>query len=333
MTSLANVDGFALLATTGTTWALARHARTGQLTHATALGLWCATAAAVRPMSAAYAVAAAGLALAVHVRRRGLRTAGPVLARVAVPSVVLTGWFYALNVHRYGDPTGSAGIFEEHGAAEGPGFLHQLFSGASLVQPLDHLLTDVYGRDPWWDDTGPDKWAVALGSVALVVAAVVLAARSGRRSPSEVSRTDPPGGSRLCLTSWAAVTVLAAVPVALVVQHTAAGGAGHPRYLLPMLPILAAATALVTTSIHRIAGAAAVVVMAGFLLLRVRAAGHLRVGPGPKLFGPELNQPLLGQPYRMASLGVITAGLALLLVGVLWAAGASSSDGDVAQRR
>ncbi|MEZ5178295.1 MAG: hypothetical protein R2746_08420 [Acidimicrobiales bacterium] len=146
VTSLANVGGFALLATTGATWALARYACTRTLPHATALGLWCAAAAAVRPMSAAYAVAAAGLGVLVHLRWRGWRTAGPVVLRVALPMVVLTGWFYALNTYRYGDPTGSAGLFDKYGTANGPGFFHQLFSGSSLVQPLDYLLTDVYGR-------------------------------------------------------------------------------------------------------------------------------------------------------------------------------------------
>ena len=43
-------------------------------------------------MSAAYAVAAAGLGVLVHLRWRGWRTAGPVVLRVALPMVVLTGW-------------------------------------------------------------------------------------------------------------------------------------------------------------------------------------------------------------------------------------------------
>lgn len=323
ITSLANVGGFALLATTGATWALARYARTRSLRHATELGLWCAAAAAVRPMSAAYALAAAGLAVVVHLRGRGWRTVGPVLGRVALPMVVLTGWFYALNTYRYGDPTGSAGLFDKYDTAEGPGFFHQLFSGSSLVQPLDYLLTDVYGRDPWWTDTGPDKWAVTLGALAVVAAALVVVARSGR---AEVDgdgghASGQTGDPRLCRTSWAVVVVLAAVPVVLITQHTAGGGAGHPRYLLPMLPVLAAATALVATRIHRMLGVAAVVAMVGFELQRVRAAGHLRVGPGPKLFGPELNTPMLGQPYRAGALLLVLAGAVLLVASTLQAAG------------
>ena len=113
VSSVANIDGPALVATTGVTWMTARFARTHALRDATVLGLWCAGAAAVRPMSLAFAAVAGGMALFLGLRARGMSALVPLVTRLAAPTVLLTGWFYAWNWHRFGDVTGSYALFDD----------------------------------------------------------------------------------------------------------------------------------------------------------------------------------------------------------------------------
>lgn len=315
VTSLANVDGPAFLATTGVTWALARFARTASRSHALHLGLWCAAAAAVRPMSLAFAGAAGVLALVVVIRSHGLRSFVGFAVRMGVPTVVLTGWFYGLNVARYGDPTGSQALFDKYGTQGGPSLLDALWSPEPFVQTFAYLVTDVYGRSPWWDSTGVEKWSITVVAAALVGASIWLALRSRRATRSAAPKTGPVGPARgLCAPSWIVVAVLGLVPMLLTAQHISGGGAGHARYLLAVLPIVASAAALVTSRFNRWLSLVAVVGFALALLLRLRGAGHLHLGG--KFFGPALNTPLLGAPFRVAALAV-TVGGALALVGAV----------------
>jgi hypothetical protein len=299
VSSLANVDGLAFCATTGVTWAVARLARTRTTHHALVLGAWCAGAAAVRPMALVFAAAAGALGLLACVLKHGWRSSLPFGLRIGGPTLVVTGWFYVLNLIRYGDATGSKGVFERYGYESPTTIWDHLRSGGPFVQTLDYLVTDVYGRDPWWDDTGWDKWLVTVIAVGLVAAAIALA----RRSPI------------VSLRSWAVVAVLGAVPMFLIAQHMSGGGAGHARYLLPVLPIVAAALALVSSRIHPLLS---VGVVAGFLALqasRIQAIGHLRYAE-PALFGGDLDSPIVGQTFRHLSVAASIGG-ALLLVAAL----------------
>lgn len=323
VSSLANLDGPALGATTGVTWALARHTRRPSAATALHLGLWCAAAAAVRPMSLALAAVAGLIGLVAHARDRGWRALPGAALRIGGPTAVLTGWFYALNVHRYGDPTGSSALFEKYGTLGGPSFWSLLTGPEPFVQTLDYLVTDVYGRDPWWDATGPDKWAVTVAVVASIVAAIVLAARSGRTAKEDEPVEDAPDGTVRtggaaqppAVRSWIAVSVVGMVPMVLIAQHMSGGGAGHARYLMPVLPIAASAVAFVTSRIHRWLSVGLVVVILGVEMSRVRVAGHLAYG-GDRLFGPILNSPLLGAGVRAVSVAVAVVG-AVLVVSVL----------------
>lgn len=186
------------------------------------------------------------------------------------------------------------------------------------MQTLDYLVTDIYGRDPWWLATGPDKWAVTIVSVGMVLAAVGLAVRGrGGRGRGGAEGSPHLGGHReLSVPAWVAVAVLGVVPMLLTAQHMSGGGAGHPRYLMPVLPIVAAAAALVLTRIHRWLGVVAVLVSVLVQVSRVRAAGQIHLSDTP-LFGPVLNTPLLGQPARVSSLALAGMGAALLLVGLV----------------
>ncbi len=311
VSALAALDGPALMATTAVTWALARLARTRTASHAAHLGLWCAVAAAVRPMALAYAAAAGLIGLVLCLRAHGWRSTLPYGARIGAPALVLTGWFYVLNVRRYGDPTGSDVLFEKFGMEPGPGFWEALWSPASVVQPLHYVITQVYGASPWWDRVGLAKWTVTIVSLGLVLVAVALAFRS-RRTPPRAG-----GGPTLHPAAWVAVTILLPVPVALLVQHMSGGGGGHARYLLPMLPTIAAAAALVASRVHRLAAVGVVLVFVLAQLTRFRAAGIVRGQDG---VDPVLTGPLGGELYRTASVVVAFGGAALLVAGLVWAA-------------
>jgi hypothetical protein len=262
-------------------------------------------------MSLAYAAVAGLIGLAVCARARGLRTVVPDALRIGLPTLALVGWFYALNVHRYGDATGSAALFEKYGTPDGPSLFSALTSAGSLVQPLHYLLTQVYGATVWWDRTGAAKWTVTAVAVGAVAGAVALAwsARSRARTA-----TDQPGALRhLDPLQWLAMAVLLPTPVVLLAQHMSGGGAGHARYLMPMLPIIAAAVALLVTRLHPLLAVLPVAAFAVAQLTRLGTAGDLHVDPD-NWFGVELGTPLGGTLYRSAAVAVTLAGAVLLVV-------------------
>jgi hypothetical protein len=307
LTSVANLDGPALAATTGVTWMTARFARTPALRDATLLGLWCAAAAAVRPMSLVFAAVAGAMALLLGVRARGTSAVVPLVVRLAGPTVLLTGWFYALNWHRYGDLTGSEALFDKFGLGSGRSLFDLLTSADVSVEPFAYLVTEVYGRSPWWEYSGARHYLIAAVAVGVLIAAVVLAARSSR---SPRPRRD---GGHPSLAAWICSAVLALVPIVLTAQHAAGGGAAHARYLLPILPIVAAATALVTTRINRWFAVVVVGVFAIAQVTRIRAAGNVH---DAALTPPPLRDPVVGQPYLALA---VAAGIvaAVVLLGSL----------------
>jgi hypothetical protein len=307
LTSVANLDGPALAATTGVTWMTARFARTRALRDAALLGLWCAAAAAVRPMSLVLAAVAGAMALLLGVRARGTSAVVPLVVRLAGPTVLLTGWFYALNWHRYGDLTGSEALFDKFGLGSGRSLIDLLTSADVSVEPFAYLVTEVYGRSPWWEYSGARHYLIAAVAVGVLIAAVVLAARSSR------SPRPRRGGGHPSLAAWICSAVLALVPIVLTAQHAAGGGAAHARYLLPILPIVAAATALVTTRINRWFAVVVVGVFAIAQVTRIRAAGNVH---DAALTPPPLRDPVVGQPYLALA---VAAGIvaAVVLLGSL----------------
>jgi hypothetical protein len=308
LSSVANLDGPALAATTGVTWMTARFARTRALRDATLLGLWCAGAAAVRPMSLAFAAVAGAMGLLLGVRARGPSALVPLVIRLAGPAVLLTGWFYALNWHRYGDVTGSDALFDKFGLGGGRSLFELLTSPDVSVEPFAYLVTEVYGRRPWWEYRGPRHYLIAAVAVGVVIAAIVLAARSSR---STRPRHD---GAGLSLAAWICCAVLALVPIVLTAQHAAGGGAAHARYLLPILPIAAAATALVATRINRWLAVAMVAVCAIAQVTRIRAAGNIH---DAALTLPQLRDPLIGQPFLGLSVAVAILGAVVLVASLV----------------
>lgn len=317
VSSYAAIDGPALAATTGVSWRLARFARTRTPSDAAWLGVWCAIAAGVRPMSLVFAGVAGALAMGLWIRTAGWRRIVGIGARLGGPTVVLVGWFYALNVRRYGDFTGTAALVEAHEREPGPAVIETLLGPEALVQPLYYLVAEVYGARLGFI-SGFRPVLVTVIAVAALLGAIHLA----HRHPSADGGRRPSGPVP---AAWWCIVVLTVVPVVLLAQHVANGGAGHPRYLLAVIPLLSAAAGLVVSRWSRWLGVALV---AGFVvakLSRVRTAGRLHL-PAPELYGPLFQDPIVGQPYGALSLFVAAAG-AVCLLGALASVAGMRGDG------
>ncbi|MFN8016781.1 MAG: glycosyltransferase family 39 protein [Acidimicrobiales bacterium] len=315
--ALGSTDGFAVMASTGVLAALARvcGAGSGALAErgrgeVRALGLWCAAAAAVRPMALVFAVAAGAIGLGVALVRR---RCSPwwALGWLVVPSVVTSGWWYALNVHRYGDPTASDTLFERFGRSPN-GSLASTLALRGMWESLLRTLTTRRLEAPLPDD--PRSW-YQLALLVLVFGAVgtiVLLVRTRRH-----------------VGAWAACAALSAIPVLLTAQHRAGGGAPHPRYLLPMVPFAAAMVAFaVVRLLTRWTGLALVLGAATATFLQTRASARwLGANPtGP--VGSQLTSPI--GPVALRGLGALAAagGLVLLVAAIAAAPSAVGEGAD-----
>lgn len=295
----ANVDGVALAGTTAVSWALARFVRRRDDSAALVLGAAAAAAASARPMAMAFACAAAAVALALGLRARGTGAARSLLVRIGGPPLVVAGWFYALNQHRYGDLTGSNAVYDSVGGQQSASIWPVLFSTDSFVEPFDYLVTQVYGRDPWWVSTGIREHAVSAAGVAVVVAAVALAPRALR-------------------SAWLASVALCVVPVVLISLHIASGGAGHPRYLLAVMPVVCTATAFVLDRVHRWLPWAVTAAALVHVLVRAPALLDVRVRSN-EIFAPPLRAPTIGWSSLGPAAAVLAAaGVVTSLVSMAW---------------
>jgi hypothetical protein len=317
--ALGFTDGLSLLATTGVTLALARLAGAGAapvdpLRAARTLGIWCAAAAAARPMALALALVAGAIGLGVTWWRREAPL-GRAAAWIGGPTVVLAGWWYVLNVVRYGDPTGSDALFEKFGR-QPTGTLWDSLTLRGAWESAYRTITTRRLEAPL--PTDPRSWYQATLVVGLVgiVGAVVLVARSALAHRGSGGR--PTGGDgALPGVAWLSCAALSVVPIVLTAQHRAGGGAPHPRYLLPMLPIVAAAVALAAVRLGtRWTGLALVGGLSAITWLQTsRASDWLAANPvGPE--GSELVTSYGTQLTRGAGAVVAAAGLALLVAAV-----------------
>ncbi len=317
--SVGFTDGFALLATTGVLTWLARACGAGPVgwgdrRSVQVLGIWMAVAAAARPMALVLAIAAGIVALAVAWWRRSTPVVWT-LAWLALPAAVTSGWFYVLNTIRYGDPTGSSALLDKMGRSPAGSLWSSLTTRGAWESAFRTIITRRL-EAPLPGD--PYRWyEIALVVVLLGVgAAAVLVVRSAVRNRGTTGTTDLPG------VAWAAVAVVSLVPVLLVAQHRAGGGAPHPRYLLPMLPVVAAAVALSAVRLTTRWGALVLVVaLAAVDLRQTRAsAAWLAANPtGPP--GSELVTAYGSELLRAGTLAAAALGLVLLVAAVAWSPG------------
>lgn len=310
VSSVASVDGQALAATTAITWALVRVLRRGNPVDATLLGVACAVGAAVRPMSLAFALAAGVLAVPSLTRRWPPRILIGLLARLAVPTIVLVGWFYILNMVRYGDLTGSNALFDKFSmTSRSTSWWGVLGSERSVIKPLGFMLYDGYGPALFFTTVRGRLTAYASLTVLAVAISINHTRFSTHRGPDLDAGAGPAVGGVLVL--------LSSVPVLLLTTHAAAGGGPHPRYLLPVLPVLCWASAVVVARICRLLPALVVSVYAGFFLYRLFEFGRVRLDQVGRPTGHPLAVSPVGQPFTGLAVAITVIGAVLTTVWLL----------------
>jgi 4-amino-4-deoxy-L-arabinose transferase-like glycosyltransferase len=164
--------------------------------------------------------------------RRWVPGLGAASAIAAAP-VVTAGWFYLRNRDLYGSLTGDrhnlallGRVVEEHSIVDvltSGRFHHDLWTGLfGSVHP--HLALGIRGL-------------VVLALATFAVAGLVVRRRRHRRGVREAGDRAALAGS--ALAPWALLGAYALVVMIGVADHVAQGGAAHPRYLLPLVPLVA----------------------------------------------------------------------------------------------
>lgn len=300
--SISGLDGPALAATTAVTWAAVRFLRNPQMGHASMVGLGLAAATSIRPMAMAYGLFTAGIVLVFGARHLTRRVIPCLALRVVGPATLIAGWYYALNIGRYGDPTGSSALMEKVGRTPSPHTLFDLLRHPSwLIRPIAYVTTSTETSQPWLVPVTPVETMIALTVVVVVFVTVAASTYSWWRARRACRPTaEMPA-------AWISVALMAFMPVVLMAKHVSAGGSAHPRYLLPAVPLVAACAAVL---VRRLGRWALVVPVAALALSGPFRTRQLALAPRP--MWPWTDGPLIGDPLRM--IGLIAAGLGALAV-------------------
>lgn len=147
-----------------------------------------------------------------------------------VPMAVVFGWFYVRNVHLYGDVGASDYLLRRFNRRRRGSVAAMMTRGHMWVNLYQRLTTPAtLGR------TVPPGLSISAGVIGI---GVLVAAVTGR--PGVADDTDDPGertAFRAALGLCAVAVLVIAVTVA---QHVSGGGNSYPRYLFPVLGVLAA---------------------------------------------------------------------------------------------
>lgn len=223
---------------------------------------------------------------------------------VGASALVTSGWFYWRNHQLYGRLTAPEAPPELARVRPSPGSLVDV-----VTDPQFHrnIWAGIYGTV-----SGPlayvhGRWLVA-ALAALIVMGLGLAAvrawRSRDDAPGSPARTDGMGPA-----GWALVAGGCGAIIVGTAQFVSDGGAPHPRYLFPILPV---ASALLARAIDELPGRRVVLAAVVGLLAAVTLTQLARV--------PELIETLpLNPPFDRSAVGprVPWLGLGLALAGGL----------------
>lgn len=293
-------DGLALFTTTLMLWAAARCLRA---THppggALLLGLSIAAAAATRAVGLITGVvvilAVVGARTVIEGRRvsRPLYVASMHAAALALPSVLLVGWFYLRNIALYGDIGASSYLLDRFGrVSREEGVLGTALDRQLWQVVYDRMVGYTRFANPIRLSEGGLalwRWAAVLALVGVLVA-LVRGRPGGRRADGE-----PAWLSRAGVLMLVAVV---ATHAAVFVQHVSGGGSPWPRYLYPALGPLAT---LAVIGLHRLVPR----VLPLLAVAGAAATSWVLARPTESLLGDPLGAPWLS-----------TASLALAAVGV-----------------
>lgn len=260
-------------------------------------------------MAMVTAVAAALVALALCASRSTWWRIG---LRLFAPMAVLAGWYYVLNIARYGDPTASGALLDKFYRQPSGSLLSKIRDNTiweSAFRTITTRRTDIpLPHDPvLWFRVAEAVFVLGVaGTVALLVASTGRTAHLPRRVVDAVRP--------LPRRAWLGVTIVTLVPVLLTAQHTAGGGNPHPRYLLPVIAVPATAVAL---PLVRLAGRIPALVLLGALavLTAVQTRASVRdlaARPG----GPPGSELVRAYgPTALRAIGPLVALVGLLLLG------------------
>lgn len=309
VSAVAGMDGPALAATTAVAWALTRVVRRRTAHDARILGVACAVAAAVRPMSLAYALAAGLIGVIVlTVSLDAWRDRLMMAVRVALPTLVATGWYYLLNLIRYGDPTASKALFEKfHMEGSDTSMWDFVFSSGSLIEPLGVIVLDGYPGSWFFPSSGAQAAGAVLALTPLVAAVIAVRAAHGH-SRERVGRT---------ALVWGSLIALSCVPVLLLAMHTTGGGTPHPRYVFPVLPVVASAVAVIARSVHRMAPVLLVTMATAWSVFEVASKGYRRYTTALTPGWVSTPGTIGGPGMRAASLVLAGIGGVMLIYGLV----------------
>lgn len=229
---------------------------------------------------------------------------------LALPALVLSGWWYARNIHLYGDATGSKYLLTKFIRVKRTGPLTIIHYPSVwretlrtlFVRRLENMLpTDLHQLWP------PLKVAVIASLVAAVaiVAADQLWARRHHGAP------------RTSAQAWLGMYASIVVVMALIAEHWSGGGGPHARYAFPILAVLLAAAALclvrlVGRWVGALAIAALVVVQAHQVPLATTFVSEHKTAP----LKSELTFSIGPAWWRLAGVPVLLLGGLLLLVAL-----------------
>ena len=253
----------------------------------------------------------------------GLAQAGLVVGT----TLLVAGWFYVVNIDRYGDPIGGsvvyANVVDRAREPSSGSILHFLADPGSWAQ----LWRQGFGGLPSRNQSSSrsSAWIAAVAGVLVVAGAITAFVRSARARRG--STPAPRGGSaprRLLMLTRLSVAGALVACIAEISVHVTNGGAPHGRYLSPGIAALAigVAAALLALPFFRGLGAffiglgaqvwASLAFEAGIL----RRVASLADATSFDLFSRSLTRN--GVPFAPGVLGALLAiagvGLATVLV-------------------
>ena len=153
----------------------------------------------------------------------------------------------------------------------------------------------------------PEVTIAGVVGTAVLVAWSAVRHRGGTTTPIGRFSTSIP----LPVTAWATVSIVTFVPVLLTAQHRSGGGSPYPRYLLPMVPVVATAIALAAVRFGtRWLGLALVALLAAVAFRQTRAsatwlADNLDGPPGSELVTAYGNELVRGACLAVAAVGLV----------------------------
>lgn len=234
----------------------------------------------------------------------------------AIPVAVVFGWFYLRNIHLYGDVGASDYLLRRFRRTRRGSVLSMMTRGNMWVNLYQRLTTPAtLGRRV------PPGLSI---SAVVMSTGVIAAAVTGRPGPPGFG-DDP--DERTTFRAVLGLCGVAIVAIGLTVaQHVSGGGNAYPRYLFPVLGVLAALAVIgLDRLLSYLAPLALVVALGWWAILNLpvdvdptRVRRPRDSGKAP----PELLQVLpVGDGWRVAAgvlvaLGTITAAAALVTSAV-----------------